>query len=478
VRPIHYAITSFKGVRSAIASFHPRVLPPMLRASYGRELVAWWFLPMMLGAIEGGVISVIVKKAFAGVGGISPAQLNFAVAAVTAAPSLANITSFLWATITHGRSKIKFITWLQVFTAASVAMIALAPRSITGLVIVCVATYAARICWTGVILIRTAVWRNNYPRADRARVAGKLASVQAIVLCIVAFALGLAMDWNEASFHWLFPLAAVGGLIGTAIYAKVRLRGQKRLMRAEMAGAKDQRPQLNPLLVWRVLAEDAHYRRFMLNMFIFGLGNIMLIAPLAIVLQERFHLAYWPSILITSAIPDIIMPLAIPLWARLLDRYHVVRFRAVHAWAYVAASVGMLIACVTGQVWLLFVTALMTGIADSGGVLAWNLGHNDFAKDHNASHYMGVHVTLTGFRGLIAPFLGVGIYQILESWHPGSGVWTFLPCLMLNTSGAIGFVIMARQMAHHAQARKHAVDEPPAGVGVQSTTLATRAPGE
>ncbi len=435
-----------RGMRGAIASFHPRTLPPMLRASYSRELVAWWFLPMMLGAIEGGVLSVIVKKAFSGVAGISQEQLNFAVAAVVAASSLANITSFLWATVTHGRSKIRWITWLQVLTALSVAAIALAPRSPGGLVVVGVGAYAARICWTGVILIRTAVWRNNYPQADRARIAGRLASVQAIVLCAVAFLLGLALDWNEASFHWLFPLCAAGGLVGTAIYAKVRLRGQRRLMRAETSGTKDQRPTLNPLAVWRVLADDAHYRRFMLVMFVFGLGNIMLIAPLAIVLQDRFHLNYWPSILITSAIPDLIMPVAIPLWARLLNRRHVVAFRAIHAWSYVTASTLMLLACVTGHAWLLYVTALVTGIADSGGVLAWNLGHNDFAKDHNASHYMGVHVTLTGIRGLIAPFLGVGIYQMLEHWRPGSGVWTFLPCLMLNMTGAVGFVMMAKAM--------------------------------
>jgi MFS family permease len=159
-----------------------------------------------------------------------------------------------------------------------------------------------------------------------------------------------------------------------------------------------------------------------------------------------FHLGYWPSILITSAIPDIVMPLAIPLWARLLDRCHVVQFRSMHAWSYVSASLGMLIAVTTGQAWLLFIMAALVGIADAGGVLAWNLGHNDFAKDHNASQYMGVHVTLTGIRGLIAPFLGVGIYQLLNHWHPGSGVWVFLPCLLLNACGAFGFVLMARQM--------------------------------
>lgn len=438
---------SLVGVRSAIASFHPRSLPPMLRASYGRELVAWWFLPIMLGAIEGGVISVIVKKAFAGLSSISEGQLNFAVAAVTAAPSLANITSFMWASATHGRSKIKFITWLQITTAVCVAAVALAPRNLFGLVLLTAAVYAARICWTGVILIRTAVWRNNYPRADRTRIAGKLASVQAVVLCIVAFLLGLAMDWDDESFHWLFPLAALGGLVGTTIYSKVRLRGQKRLARAERAGAQIEQPSMNPLSVWRVLAGDPLYRRFMITMFVFGLGNIMLIAPLAIILQEVFQLGYWPSILITSAIPDITMPLAIPIWARLLNRCHVVQFRSMHAWAYVSASLGMLVAVTTGHAWVLFFTAVLVGIADGGGVLAWNLGHNDFAKDHNASQYMGVHVTLTGIRGLIAPFLGVGIYQLLEQWQPGYGVWTFAPCLFLNLLGAIGFGLMWKQMS-------------------------------
>jgi hypothetical protein len=313
VKLIDLAIGS---VRGAIASFHPRTLPPMLRASYGHELLAWWFLPMMLGAIEGGVISVIVKKSFSGVADISPAQLNFAVAAVTAAPSLANITSFMWASITHGRAKIKFITWLQILTAVFVAAIALSPQSFGGLIMLCVATYAARVCWTGVILIRTAVWRNNYPRASRAQIAGRLASVQAIVLFFVAFVLGLAMDWNQNSFHYLFPLAALGGVAGTAIYSKVRLRGQKRLARAELSGGGGggvDQPTMNPLSVIRVLRNDADYRRFMLTMFVFGLGNIMLIAPLAIILQEVIHIGYWPAILNTSAIPDIVMPVAIPL---------------------------------------------------------------------------------------------------------------------------------------------------------------------
>ena len=47
---------------------------------------------------------------------------------------------------------------------------------------VCVALGLARTAWTGVITVRAAVWRNNYPNANRATIAGKLATVQSLFL--------------------------------------------------------------------------------------------------------------------------------------------------------------------------------------------------------------------------------------------------------------------------------------------------------
>jgi hypothetical protein len=52
----------------------------------------------------------------------------------------------------------------------------------------------------------------------------------------------------------------------------------------------------------------------------------------------------------------------------------------------------------------------MLGIARGGGALAWQLGHNDFADQKALSAYMGIHVTLTGVRGAIMPFLGMVLY--------------------------------------------------------------------
>ena len=441
--PFHPAITS---VGRFVASFHPKALPPMLRASFARELAAWWLLPIMLGAVEGGAMGNIVKKAFENVHGIHRGELDLVVAMVQAGPAVANISSFLWASLAHGRTKVKFIVGLQLATAAMVALIGAAQEDRFGLYLVAFCVIFARIFWSGVVTIRTAVWGANYPRADRARIAGKLATVQALMLSLVGLAMGSLMDVNEELFHIVFPVCALFGLIGTWIYSKVRLRGQKRLARAEKHGDRRDRPTLNPASIVRVLRGDPLYRRFMLWMFIFGIGNLMIAPPLIIALHDRLDVSYLSGIMITSGIPSFFMPLTIPLWARLMDRSHVVRFRSIHAWSFVTVSVLMLIAAALRSLPLFFVAAAATAVAHGGGVLAWNLGHHDFAPPGRDSHYMGVHVTLTGVRGILAPFLAVGIYKLFEHLSPGSGYWVFAVCIALNLIGALGFVSLSRRL--------------------------------
>jgi hypothetical protein len=94
--------------------------------------------------------------------------------------------------------------------------------------------------------------------------------------------------------------------------------------------------------------------------------------------------------------------------------------------------------------WLLYAGAAARGVAFAGGRLAWNLGHNDFAKDENAAQYMATHVTLTGIRGLIAPFIGVPLYRLFERAGPGEGAWVFVVGGSIVVVGALGFYAMHR----------------------------------
>ena len=88
---------------------------------------------------------------------------------------------------------------------------------------------------------------------------------------------------------------------------------------------------------------------------------------------------------------------------------------------------------------MLWISALVLGVGIGGGMLGWNLGHNDFAPEERVADYLGLHVSLTGLRGLAAPLIGVWFYHALESFGPGLGSYALLLPLTLTTIGTFGF---------------------------------------
>lgn len=448
MKPLDAPRTVAQVISDWIWSFHPRSVPTMQRPSYVREMVSWAFLPMMLGAIEGGTMGIVVKKAWADVPGISPTMLDYAVAFVMAAPNFANLTSFLWGSLSRGRDKIRFISAIQIATCICVALVALMPANAWGLAGTCALVLVARTTWTGVITVRAAVWRQNYPKANRASIAGKMATMQSVMLALAGWVVGASMDFAPWTFHVVFPVLALVGLYGNLIFRRVRLRGGRRLARAELQQGGITRMSANPVAAatmtrdaladnLEVLRDDREYRRFMVWMFIFGMGNLMIGPPQAIMLNDDLHVSYLRGIMATTVIPLVAMPLAIPVWARLLDRMHIVQFRRVHGWAFVAASALLFAAGLMQDLWLFYVAAVAIGVGFGGGALAWNLGHQDFAGPESDALYMSVHVTLNGLRGIIAPFVAVVLYQWLAARDLAA--WTFFACLVINVIGVLGF---------------------------------------
>ena len=80
------------------------------------------------------------------------------------------------------------------------------------------------------------------------------------------------------------------------------------------------------------------------------------------------------------------------------------------------------------------------GASLGGGALAWNLGHLHFAKPEDAEIYMGIHVFLTGVRGLIAPLAGIWLWQQM-GWQ----VWLIAIALCLMSLAM--YISMARNEA-------------------------------
>lgn len=405
-----------------------------------RELLAWAFLPMMMGAVDGGVIGILTKRLFDGY--VNNSILDWVVATLAAAQGFANISSFLWAAMSHGRHKIRFITALKIAIVLMIAGVAFVPQTATGLFVLLACVVGTRVCYTGIVTLRTTVWQANYPRENRSVVAGKIATVQALVLAGVAFGVGQAMDADEQSFRLVYPIAASFGILGAWIYSKIRVQNHTALLKIEQSHT-DQVSYL-PWKIFSILFKDRAFAKYMGCQFVFGIGNLMLMAPLIVILNDQFQFDYLGEILIVTIVPILMIPLSTPLWVKLLNSMHVLTFRSIHSWFFVISSLCFGVGIAMHAPLGLWLGAIIRGIGFGGGVLAWNLGHQDYAPVEKSGQYMGLHVTLTGIRGLLAPAIGMGMYVVLSRYDFQAGPIVFYTGATLSALGGIGFIWLAK----------------------------------
>jgi MFS family permease len=406
---------------------------------YAREVWPWALLGIASGLVEGGTVAVLVKKGYSGL--VAPHWVDFAVAIVSGAPALANIFSFAWANLAHGRARIGVLVTLQAAFAISVGLVALAPVAAGGLLMTILAVLVARILWAGILTVRAAVWSANYPRHVMARITGRIVIVSSLGVATGALVVGRILDLHARAARWFYMFAALCGVWAALRYRAVRVRREYQLLAAEI-GSSPMASTFSLSMLREILRADAAFRRYMFWMSLYGSGNLMMTAQMVVLFSDRLHLASLTQILLLTVLPMLMMPLFLPWWARLFDRGHIIEYRSRQCWALVAAILLLSLGVVWRQTWLLWPGAVLIGVSYAGANLGWNLGHNDFATPGRAQHYMGVHVTLTGVRGLIAPPVGMACYELLERMRPGWGTGALLLPLGLVTAGAIGFVKM------------------------------------
>jgi MFS family permease len=405
-----------------------------LRALLYRERILWVMAAIPLGLVEGGATAVALKSRFAHV---SPAALAFAVAFASGVSACANVFSLAWASLAHGRSRRSLLAPMLLGFAVSIASLPWLPIGHVGLFAFLLAVFVARILWAGIDTLRVSSWSHNYPRELRGTIAAKILMWSVPTVGASGLMLGLALDESELAVRALFGAAGLAGVVAAMRMRVSKSRQEWRLLAAE-------REALGPKLGLRNMRElfksDPLFRGYMACMTLYGSGNLMLISLLVLVTSDIWGFARTQQVLITTVVPMIAYPLGLKFWARRFDTLHVLRYR-VALGQVLCVAVAVLIAGAWFGIWpLMIVGAIILGLANAGSNLAWSLGHNDFAPPGEAGLYMGVHVTFTGIRGLLAPPIGVAAYLLLQYLSPGAGRWALLLPLGLTIAGAYGFV--------------------------------------
>jgi len=439
-----------------------RGLPFHTRRNYYYELQHLVFWSVLVGVVESQFGSVVVSRTFGG--------SDLMIAVTSATPNGAMLFSLVWGMLCVGRPKVLLAMWFVSVAALCTGVIGLIPDSPAGAVWFIGQLAAAQVLVAAVVTVRSAFWKSNYPRSDRGRITARLQGLRYLIGVLTVLGAAAICDKDPASYRWVFPSAALCGAISAGLLSRLHIRGERReLARNANANAKGElrtgliEPfSLTALLspgqvigqMTRVLRDDRRFARYCAAQSLMGLANFLTIPVLvAVVTRELSHSdawGFWVSTAIIVALPQLTMLGTIGRWGRFLDRFGVVRLRVLNVASWTASLLFGMFATLVAlhpevfggaalplAIALFAVRSLLAGLGQGGGAIAWNIGHLHFARNELAEVYMGIHVSLTGIRGLLGPLAGM----LLWGWI-GWPVW--LVAMACSTASLIMYIVMAR----------------------------------
>ena len=444
--------------------FGARRVPFLSRRNYLCEMQHILGWGVIAGLVEGHFAAVVVAKTFGG------GETLITVAVTT--PVAAHIASMLWGMLSVGRPKVSLFTIATAGVVLLVGSVALTPASTSwgGWVFVSQMA-AAQFFMTGAVTLRAALWKSNYPQYVRGQVAARLQIVRAMTRVFAVAAAAMVFDADPMSYRWVYPVSALVGLVAIRYLRRIHVRGERgelrRLSAVPSSGAEDSgglvarsslRAMLSPRHIlttgWRVLRSDGRFRRYCVAQFLAGCANLSVrgvaVAVIANHLLVDMTSAYWMSAVLLDVLPMLVLVASMSRFAHYYDRVGVVRFRVVHGLFW---STSILLGCcgtlavvyadalgpysVLLGVGLFSLFALGRGLCYAGGSIAWNLGHLHFAKADEAEVYMGIHVSLTGLRGLLLPGLGMLLWAVV-------GWWVWVVALFFSLASLASFKALER----------------------------------
>jgi len=109
---------------------------------------------------------------------------------------------------------------------------------------------------------------------------------------------------------------------------------------------------------------------------------------------------------LTGVIPNLARLAMSPIWGRLFDQMN---FFALRVTLNIGFAVGILTFFLSDTSPGLIAGAVIYGISNAGGDVAWGLWVTKFAPPERVADYMSVHTFFTGLRGVAAPLISFNL---------------------------------------------------------------------
>lgn len=268
------------------------------------------------------------------------------------------------------------VPWLPVYVAGSVITMAAASTAVP---------------------LMTQIYQDNYPDDRRGKLFSRAVMVRIATAALFSELAGRLLSADLAWFRGL--LVVFSGAFGLAAWW---LRQYPSRPLTEEGGS-------HPFRAMRYAREDRLFRHTLICWMLMGFANLMML-PLRVeyLANPKYGLMLDTRVIafVLGVVPNLARLAMSQVWGWLFDRMD---FFALRVTLNAGFTVGILTFFLSDSLTGLVVAAIIYGISNAGGDVAWGLWVTKLAAPERVADYMSVHTFFTGLRGVIAPVVAFSL---------------------------------------------------------------------
>lgn len=295
------------------------------------------------------------------------------------------------------------------------------------------------------IPLRNRVMQANYPAGQRSRIFSRFAAASSFMVLGASLAYGWFLDLEPSNWRWLFLFIALAGLVDRLIWSTIPQNPHFVHTRPGisspvwMGGFPRWHKLAQPLQrMHKVLDGNRQFFRWEMQFMLYGLAFFIILTVLPGFLVEGLGLSYSEISRGQVALSRLGGVLILPAMGAFHDRYNPAAFCS-RIFGFLALFPLFMILCwwlPDGPLRLLpyYTGFFLQGMAMSGVMVAWTMSSLAFAGNEDGALYQSIHVTLTGFRGMVGPLLGWAI----KTWFGWTAAFALATLLLIAASWLMG----------------------------------------
>jgi len=257
----------------------------------------------------------------------------------------------------------------------------------------------------------------SYSHDDFGKLYSYASTVNKVMMMIATFLFGLLLDYNNYAFTYIYPMVAVLGILSIFILTKIDYQVAETYVPKTNFFMAIYNSLKNMILI---LKGNKPYRDFEFSFMFYGFAWMATAAVITIFFEKVLHLNY-SSIAFYKNAYNTLAILLLPYFGKLIGKIDPRKY-AIYTFGFMLLHLFFLGLTeyydVHVEIWgikiyySLIASYVFYGIFAASMALLWYIGSAYFCKDDEVSDYQSVHLTMTGFRGIFAPLVGIFFYEL------------------------------------------------------------------